>query len=146
MGKENILFFAEGVTHILRDRKRVRSWLNSCARKKKKSIGLLTYVFCNDRYLRKINKQFLGHDYNTDIITFPSIEQRSGSVSGEMYISIDRIRANASDYGVTIKEELRRVMVHGLLHLCGEKDKTSKEQTKMRWEEDRMLQLFRDTD
>jgi rRNA maturation RNase YbeY len=106
---------------------------------------MLSYVFCNDRYLRKINKRFLGHDYNTDIITFPSIEQRSNVVSGEMYISIDRVKANASEYGVTIKEELHRVMVHGLLHLCGEKDKTSKELIKMRQEEDRMLKLYSDT-
>lgn len=130
---------------MLRDRMKVRSWLNSCARKKKKSIGVLSYVFCNDRFLRKINKRFLGHDYNTDIITFPTIEQRSNVVSGEMYISIDRVKANASDYGVTIKEELHRVMVHGLLHLCGEKDKTSKELIKMRQEEDRMLKLYSDT-
>jgi rRNA maturation RNase YbeY len=145
MSRENILFFNEGVTSVLRDRTKIRRWLTRCARKKNRSIGSITYVFCNDRYLRKINRRFLGHDYNTDIITFPSMEPRSNRVSGEMYISVDRVRANAAEYDVTIKDELHRVMVHGLLHLCGEKDKTRNEAIRMRQEEDRMIGLLKDS-
>lgn len=143
MSYERILFFNEGVPPILRSRTIIREWLNKCAHKKKKSIGTLTYVFCNDRYLRKINRQYLGHDYNTDIITFPIQGSNPKNISGEMYISVDRIRSNANEYGVTIKEELHRVMVHGLLHLCGENDKSPDEAARMRKEEDRMIMLLR---
>ena len=138
-----INFFTENISYVLRDKSGVRKWLDRCARKEKKKIGTLNYIFCSDRYLRKINKQHLNHDYNTDIITFPDNSAGDKSISGEMYISIDRVKVNAAEYGVSVKNELHRVMVHGLLHLCGYDDKTSKGRMEMRKREDTCLSLLR---
>lgn len=141
MTQEVILFFNEGVEFLLRDKGKVRLWLHACAKAKKRRIGSITYIFCNDAFLRKINKKFLAHDYNTDIITFPDGDSNSSKINGEMYISIDRVRANAHDYGTSFKEELHRVMAHGLLHLCGEKDTTKQQSQRMRAQEDLLLGL-----
>lgn len=94
-----------------------------CGFEKRKRIGQLDYVFCSDAYLLNINKQFLNHDTYTDIITFDYTED--AVLGGEIYISIDRVKENALKFDVTLTEELCRVMVHGLLHLAGYKDKTA---------------------
>jgi len=140
---DSILFFNADVEYVLRDKRKIRSWLESCIRKKRRKLGDLTFVFCSDGYLRKMNKRFLAHDYNTDIITFALHEESERTISGEMYISIDRVKSNASDYGVSFSAELRRVMVHGVLHLCGLNDKTEEETTNMRAEENRLLALLK---
>ena len=140
---DSIHFFNADVKYVLRDKRKIRSWLELCIRKKKRKLGDLTFVFCSDGYLRKMNKRFLAHDYNTDIITFALHEESEKTISGEMYISIDRVKSNASDYGVSFSAELRRVMVHGVLHLCGLNDKTEEETTKMRAEENRLLALLK---
>ncbi|MGR6087630.1 MAG: rRNA maturation RNase YbeY [Arcticibacter sp.] len=139
---DSILFYNADVKYVLRDKRKIRSWLELCVRKKKRKLGDLTFVFCSDGYLRKMNKRFLAHDYNTDIITFALHEESEKTISGEMYISIDRVKSNASDYGVSFSAELRRVMVHGVLHLCGLNDKTEEETTKMRAAENRLLALL----
>ena len=139
----NINFFTESISYVLRDKTGVRKWLERCARIEKKKIGTLNYIFCSDRYLRNINRKFLNHDYNTDIITFPGSLPGEEFLSGEMYISIERVRDNAGQYGVTMRPELCRVMVHGLLHLCGYDDKTVKGREEMRKREDTCLALFR---
>ena len=135
-------FFTEDINFVLRDKTGIRNWLDRCARKEKKKTGTLNYIFCSDRYLRNINKKFLNHDYNTDIVTFPDNSEDGKTLGGEMYISIDRVKANAADYGVSFKNELNRVMVHGLLHLCGYDDKTETGSLKMRKKEDRCLALL----
>ena len=139
---ESILFFNADVDYVLRDKRKIRAWLELCVCKKKRRLGSLTFVFCSDGYLRKMNKRFLGHDYNTDIITFALHPDTDKTISGEMYISIDRVKSNASDYGVSFIAELRRVLVHGVLHLCGLNDKTAAETTKMRAEENRLMALL----
>ncbi|MFM7902189.1 MAG: rRNA maturation RNase YbeY [Bacteroidota bacterium] len=139
---ESILFFNADKEYVLRDKRKIRTWLELCVRKKKRRVGTLTFVFCSDSYLRKMNKKFLKHDYNTDIITFAHHTETDKTISGEMYISLDRVKSNASDYGVSFIAELRRVMVHGVLHLCGLNDKTAEETTKMRAEENRLLELL----
>lgn len=106
-----------------------------CAAAEKKSVGELNYIFCSDKYLRKINKQYLTHDYFTDIITFPSTTAGEKYIGGDIFISIDRVRDNAKTFNVTVNEELYRVMAHGLLHLCGYNDKTEKERKVMRKKE-----------
>ncbi len=111
-------------------------------KKEKKKLENLTYIFCSDDYLLKINKSHLKHNYYTDIITFDLSEPTGGAISGEIYISTDRVRDNAITLGVTIKEELHRVIFHGALHLCGYKDKTPKDAKHMRGAEDRCLKAY----
>lgn len=104
------------------------------------SPGDINYVFLDDESLREINVQFLGHDYYTDIITFELGE--SDEVSADIYISIERVRDNAVEYGVTFEDELRRVMVHGLLHCLGWKDKEPEDQQDMRDKESMAIEMF----
>lgn len=142
MMSASIVFCNADVDFVLRDKTLLRKWMHHCAHLKKRKIFSLTYVFCSDPYLRKMNRKHLQHDYNTDIITFPEITGIRAAVSGELYISIDRVKANAKEYGVSFSNELRRVMIHGLLHLCGEDDKSGKSAAKMRKAEDASLALF----
>ena len=106
------------------------------------ALGNITLVFCTDDELLELNKEYLSHDYYTDIITFAHHTETDKTISGEMYISIDRVKSNASAYGVSFIAELRRVMVHGVLHLCGYHDKTEEETARMRMEENRLLVLL----
>jgi probable rRNA maturation factor len=117
----------------------IASWLKSIATSHKESIGDLQYVFCTDQELLQMNRQFLNHDYFTDIITFDYSDEKG--VSGDLYISIDRIKDNAKQLGVAFNEELHRVLAHGLLHLIGFKDKSKKDKALMRQEEDKSLKI-----
>lgn len=101
----------------------------------------LTYIFCTDDYLLNINRNFLQHDYYTDIITFDLSEQKDGS-HGEIYISIDRVKDNAVHLKEPLQRELLRVIFHGALHLCGYKDKTKVQERTMRKKEDYYLEGF----
>jgi probable rRNA maturation factor len=132
---KTINFFSESIPFQLKNKTNIRKWLLKCAGAEKKSVGELNYIFCNDRFLRKMNKQFLAHDYFTDIITFPSTEPGKKFIGGDIFISIDRVRDNSKTFKVTVNEELYRVMAHGLLHLCGYNDKTEKESKVMRKKE-----------
>lgn len=134
-----INFFNEGISYTLRNKTGLRSWLMKCASAEKKKIAALNYIFCSDKYLKKINKQYLNHNYFTDIITFSTSEPGDKTINGDIYISIDRVKENAATYGVRINEELRRVMAHGLLHLSGYGDKSEKEKKLMRKKEDDCL-------
>lgn len=115
-------------------------WLSDVAAAEKTTINSLTYIFCSDEYLLDINIKYLGHDYYTDIITFPY--QEGTSLESDMYISIDRVKENAEDYNEIFDTELRRVMVHGLLHLLGYGDKTDAEIQTMRQKEEEYLLRF----
>lgn len=138
---KTILFFHEDVSFRLRQRTEIRSWLQKLARKEKSSISELNYIFCSDSYLLNINQDFLQHDDYTDIITFDNRESK-GPIEGDIFISIDRVKENALQEGVTFPLELRRVMAHGLLHLIGYKDKTPKDAKIMRAKEEEALNLF----
>lgn len=140
MPSVRILFFTEGIQFHLRQRNEVRAWLTNVARSHKHSIAELNYIFVSDDRLLEMNKQFLNHDTYTDIITFES-NCGTKTVCGEIYISIDRILDNAHKFRVTMKDELHRVMAHGLLHLCGFKDKSVKQQAVMRRQEEKALDL-----
>ena len=117
----------------------LRLWLTDIAKNCDKSIGELCYIFCSDEYLLKINKEYLNHDYYTDIITF---NYNQGEViSGDIFISIDTVRSNAREYAQGNEQiELFRVMAHGMLHLCGYNDKTDSEQLEMTKMEDWALE------
>lgn len=117
----------------------VRDWLSMVVDEEQKKTDQLVYIFCDDKYLHKLNVQFLNHDTYTDVITFD--ESLGNQLSGEIYISVERVKENASSFGVSFEEELHRVMVHGLLHLCGYKDKTEEETLEMRRKENYYLSL-----
>lgn len=112
-------------------------WLNNVAFAEGKKIGQITVVFCSDEYLLQINRQFLKHNYYTDIITFDYCE--GDTLNGDLLISIDCVRDNAEHYGCSFDEELHRVIVHGLLHLIGYDDHTAGEQKQMREKENEYL-------
>ena len=105
-----------------------------------KKIGEINYIFCDDEKILEINRQFLQHDYYTDIITFDYCE--GDTLSGDIFISVDTVTANAKEYSVSFDEELKRVMIHGILHLCGQNDKTADEQQEMRIKENNALRMI----
>ena len=125
----------------LEERTRLKQFLNGLFKKEKKSLGELSYIFCSDQRLLEINRQFLQHDFYTDIITFP-LSDPGQPISGEIYISVDRVRENAGKFGNSVRKELHRVIFHGALHLCGYKDKSPGEEKLMRKMEDKYLALY----
>lgn len=134
----NINFFKESITFRLSNKEELRKWIVSIVKSKQKKIENLNFIFCSDPYLRKINKTYLEHDYFTDIVTFDNSSVK-GKIEGDIFISIDRIRINAKQYKVTVKDELHRVIIHGVLHLLGYGDKNLDQVKKMRAEEDKAL-------
>lgn len=138
--KIHINFFKEDISFRLPKIKEKRDWLNRCIESEDKLTGEISYVFCSDDYLHQMNLQYLNHDTLTDVITFDYSE--GNLLSGDIYISIPRVKENAQIFSLTFQEELNRVMVHGILHLCGYKDKTAKEVKKMRSKEEEKLGLI----
>ena len=110
------------------------TWLKDIILSEDKKLGEINYIFCDDEYLLKVNQDYLQHDYYTDIITFDYVKGKT--ISGEIFVSLQRISDNASTLSKNYEEELRRVLAHGILHLCGYKDKTEDEETEMRRKED----------
>jgi len=109
-------------------------WLKDIIVSEGKKLGEINYIFCDDDYLLKVNQDYLQHDYYTDIITFDYVKGKT--ISGEIFVSLQRISDNASTLSKKYEEELRRVLAHGILHLCGYKDKTEEEEQLMRNKED----------
>ena len=134
-----INFFTEDVSFTLKGKKIAREWLISSLQKESKTCGDLNYIFCSDEYLKKVNIDFLQHDYYTDIITFDYSE--ADEVSGDIYVSIDRIKDNAKQFDKPVYNELSRVLIHGVLHLTGYKDKSDADQKQMTEKEDFYLSL-----
>lgn len=126
----------------LSNRTELKSFILGIFKKEKKTAGLISYIFCSDTYLLEINRSFLQHDYYTDIITFDLSEPGSKEINAEIYISIDTIRDNAKRFHTSIQKELHRVIFHGVLHLCGYKDKSPKDQARMTSKEDYYLGLY----
>ena len=137
---KTIFFHTEEITFIIKNKKGIRIWLNELAETEQKIIGELNYIFCSDEYLLKVNKNHLNHDYYTDVITFDYCE--NDIISGDIFISVDRIKDNAKTFNKTINNELNRVMAHGLLHLMGYKDKSEEDEKEMREMEEFSLNLL----
>lgn len=117
-----------------------QDWLSEVITSENKTEGEINYIFCDDEYLLEINQQYLDHDTLTDIISFDySI---GNDLHGDIFISIERVRENALDFNVSFTEELKRVMVHGVLHYCGYKDKTESEELLMRQKEEEKMSMF----
>jgi rRNA maturation RNase YbeY len=124
-----------------RDRQKLKAFILSIFKKERTSLNTLTYIFCSDTYLLKINQQFLQHNYYTDIVSF-NLAARNAAIEGEIYISLDRVRENALELNQYYYRELHRVIFHGALHLCGYKDKTVSEIAIMRTKEEYYLKLY----
>lgn len=115
-------------------------WLNRVAKDEKREITQVAFIFCTDSFLLDLNQRFLRHKTLTDIITFDNSEGKN--LIGEIYISIERVAENADRFGVQFEEELRRVMVHGVLHMAGYPDKSARQKAQMRKKEDAYLSLW----
>tara|TARA_R110000737_G_scaffold207622_1_gene225584 strand:+ start:1876 stop:2295 length:420 start_codon:yes stop_codon:yes gene_type:complete len=115
-------------------------WITASCQMEGYKIQELNYIFCDDDYLLKINQDYLQHDYLTDIITFDYVSGKN--ISGDLYISIDRVKENATEFNVTFENELKRVMIHGVLHLMGYSDKSDTATTEMRAKEEEKIKLF----
>lgn len=136
----NVFFFYETAPFRFEQRTRLKLFIESLFRREKKKLGSINYIFCSDKRLLEINRQYLRHDYYTDIITF---DLSSGAATeAEVYISIDRVRDNARRLNQPFRKELLRVIFHGALHCCGYGDKTESEERVMRNKEDQYLALF----
>lgn len=133
-----IFFFKEGIKLRLSEKNELRNRILKLIKAEGFDLLNINFIFCTDNYLRKINKEYLGHDYFTDVITFDySIIKKI--VTGDIYISIDRVRINSVSYDTSLTEELQRVMVHGVLHLLGYDDKNKSQKFEMKKMEDRFL-------
>lgn len=122
-------------------KKLLRSWIEEVARGYGRKVGELCYQFCGDERILQTNQDFLDHDYYTDIITFD--ESEGDRIAGDMLISLDTVRSNAEQIGTDYAEELHRVIIHGVLHLCGLNDKTDEDEERMRQAEESALSLLR---
>jgi probable rRNA maturation factor len=115
------------------------AWYSNVCDVESKVLGDISIIFCSDEHLLEMNKEYLEHDYYTDIITFDYTQENV--ISGDLFISVDRVQDNANEFDTLFQNELHRVCVHGLLHLCGYKDKSGREQELMRLKENEMLEL-----
>jgi rRNA maturation RNase YbeY len=141
-----IHFFTQDCKYNLTQRLKIRRWIQEVIRCEGYLPGEINYIFCSSEYHRQMNRDFLGHDYFTDAITFEDRETRLGQgvINGEVYIDVDTVTDNAPMYNALPINEMRRVIVHGALHLCGHKDKTPSAERNMRRMENRYLKLFRE--
>lgn len=138
-----VRYYNDDCTYRLPQKRLTSGWLCETARAEGYDLGEVTYVFCSARRLLEMNRQYLGHDYFTDVITFDYSDlKEEHMVSGDIFIDVETVADNARLYGVTGLQEMRRVVVHGLLHLCGQKDKTPRTNRQMHDKEDKYLKFW----
>ena len=130
----------EDVDAVSFEHSSILDWYSKVANQEEKVLGDLTIIFCSDDYLLEVNREHLDHDYYTDIITFDYSD--FPIVSGDLFISVDRVKENANDFNVSFEHELHRVIIHGFLHLCGYFDKTNEDELLMRSKENQALSLI----
>ncbi len=140
MPPASIRYFTEDTDFTLPHPRKTARWLKEVAGREKTALGEITVIFCSDTYLADMNRRFLRHDYYTDILTFDNRDGK-GPLTGDIFISIDRVRDLAAQFGVAFDEELHRVLVHGMLHLIGYSDKTGPKKKLMKKKEDAYLSL-----
>jgi len=136
-----VSFFSEDIDFKVVNPLKTKKWIKNASISEGYELSQLNYVFCSDEYLLEINKQYLDHDYFTDIITFDNSEE-DNQLEGDIYISVDRVRENAATFHTDFDTEMRRVLIHGLLHLTGYEDSSEALKTAMRAKEDEYLRLF----
>lgn len=129
-----IHLFEENISLKIKNKLNLKRWIKATIVAEQKTLGELNYIFCSDEYLHEMNVEYLNHDTLTDIITFDNSEKKD-EITGDIFISIDRVVDNAKKFEVSVEDELHRVMVHGVLHLIGYKDKKKEEKETMRFKE-----------
>ncbi len=135
-----VTFNAEEITFEPEHPERLRRWIESVIAAEGQQLTFVSFIFCSDPYLHQLNVEYLEHDTLTDVITFPYSDPPL--IEGDIFISIDRVRENAQALGVSFTDELHRIMVHGVLHLCGYSDKTPGQKEQMTKKEDEALALL----
>jgi probable rRNA maturation factor len=135
-----ISFHNQSISFKLKDKTRLKQWIKSVTEKEKHKLGTINYIFCTDEELLEINLRHLNHNTLTDIITFDYTEGKT--INSDIFISVIRVLENAEKFKVTFDDELHRVMIHGVLHLCGYKDKSKADSELMRKKENAALKLF----
>ena len=138
-----VRYYNDSTTYRFRKKRRVADWLRTVAKAEGYTLGDVTYIFCSSAVHRQMNIDYIGHDYFTDVITFDYSDLKGeGYVSGDIFIDVETVADNARIYGSTARQEMLRVVVHGLLHLCGQKDKTPRAEKQMHRKEDKYLQIW----
>ncbi|MES2132199.1 MAG: rRNA maturation RNase YbeY [Bacteroidota bacterium] len=135
-----ITFQNQSISFKLKEKTKLKNWIKTITEKEKHLLGDVNYIFCSDEELLEINMKHLNHNTYTDIITFDYTEEKK--INSDIFISVDRVEENAKKFKVNFEEELHRVMIHGILHLCGYKDKTKADAELMRKKENASLKLF----
>ncbi|MBP8782323.1 MAG: rRNA maturation RNase YbeY [Paludibacteraceae bacterium] len=135
-----IFYTTENVKAPKLEKRKTNAWIKTVAAKYDKKIGEIAYIFCDDAKILEVNKTYLQHDYFTDIITFDYCE--GAVLNGDIFISLDTVRTNAQEFGVTFENELHRILIHGILHLCGQDDKTLKAKAIMTEKENLALAML----
>lgn len=140
MSRIPVNFFFEEIKYTIKNKNKLRTWINRTLLEENKSLEELNFIFCSDDYLLHINQQYLQHNTYTDIITFDN-SSSANKIVGDIFISIDRIKENAQTFNVSETEELHRIIIHGTLHLSGYEDKTKSNKNIMTLKEDEYLAL-----
>lgn len=135
-----IYFSSENIHFDLKGKMMVKRWITDIIKAQGKKVGDISYLFCDDAYLIEVNRSYLNHDTYTDIITFDYVEDNL--ISGDIMISVERVKENAQLFGSTFDQELHRVIIHGILHLLGQGDKTAPEAAQMRKKEEAALAVW----
>jgi len=140
-----VRYHNDDCSYRLPQKRLTAAWLRRAAEEEGYALGEIDYIFCSARRLLEMNRRYLGHDYYTDVITFDYSDRRgTRTVSGDIFIDVETVADNARIYGATRLQEMRRVVVHGLLHLCGQRDKTPRTERQMHRKEDKYLRFWED--
>ena len=137
-----ISYNTENVKMPALPRRATNAWIRAVAAHYGKKVGDVAYIFCDDAKILEVNRQYLQHDYYTDIITFDYCE--GDTLHGDIFVSLDTVRSNAAEFGTTFDNELHRILIHGILHLCGQADKTPEARAEMTRKENHALTLLQD--
>ncbi|MDR3705184.1 MAG: rRNA maturation RNase YbeY [Paludibacteraceae bacterium] len=135
-----ISYFAEDIKVPKFPKREISAWIKQVAELQNFKVGDISYIFCSDEKILEVNKQYLQHDYYTDIITFDDTQEHT--INGDIFISIDTVKSNAEELKIPFDKELCRILIHGILHLCGQKDKAPKDKAEMTRKEDEALALL----
>lgn len=137
-----IQYFNEDVPLPKLKKRKSTNWIKETIHAEEKRVGDISFIFCSDNYLLEVNRTYLDHDYFTDIITFDYVE--GTRINGDIFISVDRVRENSVEFKTTFEDEMNRILIHGILHLLGYKDKNKKDKLLMTEKEDLYLKLLND--
>jgi len=139
----SVKYFNEDIGFPKVKKRITSSWIKQVISIEEKRVGDISFIFCSDEYLLDVNRKYLNHDYYTDIITFDDVE--GNVINGDIFISVDRVKENSNEFRTSFENEIHRIIIHGVLHLLGYKDKAPKDKRLMTEKEDLYLKLFNDS-